>query len=391
MRKKENKENKNTEHRRSLGTLGKAARNFKNGLETGSKILDELAIRAPHGMNELMRTVEQFYSYEEFLAERELQGGQNSTAPQSLHIPTPQIAPPKPVVAVQPKKQVNTVKMADKKGPKAHDYIAEITIFKEPIYFFLPTLEREPFFVWPNPPKLNTEEGNNNSRKRCSYHNELGHYTTACAPYKALLENLAAQGLLDDHIDWTKTPSRQPNAGGPNPIPRPVGVINVIHGPTTKEAAKQLRLELDKAHKVTQIFSLDRAPKKMKMLERPWSITFTEQDLQRVQTPHSDALVVTVQILTHFVKRVLIDQGSSAEVMYLSLFKELKIPESCLLPAEVPLIGFSGTPVWPLGRITLPVVTGSVASNLEFVVVDAPSPSTLFMSQQRRRQQNSFI
>ncbi|XP_058185912.1 uncharacterized protein LOC131303137 [Rhododendron vialii] len=110
------------------------------------------------------------------------------------------------------------------------------------------------------------------------------------------------------------------------------------------------------------------------MLERPWSITFTEQDLQRIQTPYSDALVVTVQISTHSIKRVLIDQGSSAEVMYLSLFKELKIPESCLLPAEVPLIGFSGTPVWPLGRITLPVVTGSVAYNLEFVVVDAPSP-----------------
>ncbi|XP_058223238.1 uncharacterized protein LOC131332946 [Rhododendron vialii] len=229
--------------------------------------------------------------------------------------------------------------MADKKGPKAHDYIVETTVFKEPIYFLFRTLEREPFFVWPNPPKLNTEEGNNNSRKRCSYHNELGHYTTACAPYKALLENLAAQGLLDDHIDWTKMPRRQPNAGGQNPIPRPVGVINRI-----------------------------------KTLERPWSNTFTEQNLQRIQTPHNDALVVTVQISTHSVKRVLVDQGNSVEAMYLFLFKELKISESCLLPAEVPLIGFSGTPVWPLGRITLPVVTGSVASNLEFVVVNAPNP-----------------
>ncbi|XP_058202626.1 uncharacterized protein LOC131317062 [Rhododendron vialii] len=115
----------------------------------------------------------------------------------------------------------------------------------------------------------------------------------------------------------------------------------------------------------------------MKMLERPWSITFTEQDLQRVQTPHSDALVITVQISTHSVKRVLIDQGSSAEVMYLSLFKELKIPKSCLLPAEVPLIGFSGTPIWPLGRITLPVVTGSVASNLDVGLPQAESEETL--------------
>ncbi|XP_058211443.1 uncharacterized protein LOC131323607 [Rhododendron vialii] len=264
--------------------------------------------------------------------------------------------------------------MADKNGPKAHDYITETTVFIEPIYFLLRTLEREPFFIWPNPPKLNTEEGNNNSRKRCSYHNELGHYTTACTPYKALLENLAAQGLLDDHIDWTKTPRRQPNVGAQNPIPHPVGVINVIHGPTTKEAAKQLCLELDKAQKLTQIFSIDRASKRIKTLEHFWSITFTKQDLQRIQTPYNDALVVMVQISTHSVKRVLVDQGSSAEVLYLSLFKELKIPESCLLPAEVPLIGFSGTPVWPLGRITLPVVTGSVASNLEFIVVDALSP-----------------
>ncbi|XP_058185711.1 uncharacterized protein LOC131302935 [Rhododendron vialii] len=155
-----------------------AARNFKNGLETGSKILYELAIRAHHGMNELMRTIEQLCSYEEFLAERELQGGQTSTVPQSLHVPTPQLAAPKPVVPAQPKKQ-------------------------------------------PNPPKLNTEAGNDNSQKRCSYHNELGHYTTACALYKALLENLVALGLLDNHIDWTKTPRRQPNAGGPNPVPRP--------------------------------------------------------------------------------------------------------------------------------------------------------------------------
>ncbi|XP_058220674.1 uncharacterized protein LOC131330925 [Rhododendron vialii] len=302
-------------------------RNFKNGLEIGSKILDELAIWAPHGMNELMRTVEQFCSYEEFLAKRELQGGQTPTIPQSLHIPTPQIPAPKPVVASQPKKQVNTLKVANKKTPKAHDYITETTVFKELIYFLLRTLEQKPFFVWPNPPKLNTEVGNDNSRKRCSYDNELGHYTTACALYKALLENLVAQGLLNDHIDWTKMPRKQPNACGQNPIPRPVGVINVIHGLVTKEATQQLRTELDKAQKFTQIFSVGSASKRLKTLERPWSITFTDRDLQCIQTPHNDALVVTVQILTHSVKRVLVDQGSSAEVMYLSLFKELKISE----------------------------------------------------------------
>ncbi|XP_058198489.1 uncharacterized protein LOC131314008 [Rhododendron vialii] len=44
------------------------------------------------------------------------------------------------------------------------------------------------------------------------------------------------------------------------------------------------------------------------------------------------------------------------------------------ITSRSPINWFRGTSVWPLGRITLPVVTGSVASNQEFVVVDAPSP-----------------
>ncbi|XP_058189356.1 uncharacterized protein LOC131306942 [Rhododendron vialii] len=273
-----------------------AVRNFKNGLETGSKILNKLAIRTPHGMNKLMRTVEQFCSYEEFLAEQELQAGQPSVVPQSLHVPTPQLAGMKHVIPSQPKKQVNTVKMGNKKAPKPHDYVAETIVFKEPIYFLLKTLEREPFFVWLNPPKLNTEAGNDNNRKRCSYHNELGHYTMTCTPYKALLENLAAQGLLNDHTDWTKTLRQQPNIRGPNPVPHLVGVINVIHGQVNKEAAQQLQSELNRAKNSGQIFSIESASKRLKTAECPWSITFTERDLQRVQTPHNDALVVTIQI-----------------------------------------------------------------------------------------------
>lgn len=64
-------------------------------------------------------------------------------------------------------------------------------------------------------------------------------------------------------------------------------------------------------------------------------IAFTERDLQRFQVPHNDALVVTVQIGTQDVRRARVDQGSSAEVMYYSLFKQLKIPETDFLPIEV--------------------------------------------------------
>ncbi|XP_058223260.1 uncharacterized protein LOC131332974 [Rhododendron vialii] len=105
-----------------------------------------------------------------------------------------------------------------------------------------------------------------------------------------------------------------------------------------------------------------------------WTITFTEKDLNRVQLPHNDTLVITLRIGTFNVRRILIDQGSSAEVMYYSLFKDLKLSDTDLRPSEVPLIGFSGAPVWPLGMITLPVRAGSVVLDMKFVVVDVPSP-----------------
>lgn len=50
------------------------------------------------------------------------------------------------------------------------------------------------------------------------------------------------------------------------------------------------------------------------------------------------------------------------------------LAEADLQPCSVPLIGFSGASVWPLGRITLPVTAGTRTFNMEFVVVKMSSP-----------------
>lgn len=95
--------------------------------------------------------------------------------------------------------------------------------------------------------------------------------------------------------------------------------------------------------------------------------------------PHNEALIVTVQIGTCSVRRVLVDQGSSAEVMYYSLFKQLKILELDFLLTDIPLVGFHGAPVWPLGQITLPVKAGSVTLSINFVIVNMPSPYNVIL------------
>ena len=66
-------------------------------------------------------------------------------------------------------------------------------------------------------------------------------------------------------------------------------------------------------------------------------------------------MVVTLRIRGYDVKRVLVNQGSSAEIMYPDLFKRLKLKLKDLAYYDSPLIGFDGKIVFLKGQITLPI------------------------------------
>ena len=51
------------------------------------------------------------------------------------------------------------------------------------------------------------------------------------------------------------------------------------------------------------------------------TISFGEEDFEGTIQPHDDAFVVTARISEFLVKRVMIDQGSGADVMYPDLFE----------------------------------------------------------------------
>ena len=72
-------------------------------------------------------------------------------------------------------------------------------------------------------------------------------------------------------------------------------------------------------------------------------------------------------------KRVLVDQGSGAEIMYLDLFKGLKIRLEDLTCYNSPLIGFNGNIVFPKGQIRLLVQTRLEVVEVNFIIVDAYS------------------
>ena len=89
--------------------------------------------------------------------------------------------------------------------------------------------------------------------------------------------------------------------------------------------------------------------------------------------------MVTLRIGGYDVKRVMVDQESAAEIMYLDLFKGLGLKLEDLTTYSSPLVSFEGKMVVPKGQIRLPVQAGSNVVEVDFIVVDAFSPYTAIM------------
>ena len=73
-------------------------------------------------------------------------------------------------------------------------------------------------------------------------------------------------------------------------------------------------------------------------------------------------------------RRVMVDQGSFAEIMYPDLYRGLNLKLEDLTVYDSPLVSFNGKLVTPKGQIRLLVQAGSEVVEVDFIVVDAYSP-----------------
>ena len=119
-------------------------------------------------------------------------------------------------------------------------------------------------------------------------------------------------------------------------------------------------------------------PKRVKMNVSLVLGFLDEVKLGTIQT-HDDALVVTLRIGGYDVKRVMIDQGSAVEIIYLDLYKGLGLKPENLIAYNSPLVSFEGKMVVPKGQIRLPVQIGTNVVEVDFIVVYVFSPYTAIM------------
>ena len=68
------------------------------------------------------------------------------------------------------------------------------------------------------------------------------------------------------------------------------------------------------------------------------AIVFTDEDARWLHHPHDNAIVITLVITNYMTKRVLIDNGSSTDILYYPAFQQMRINNESLRPVNVPLI-----------------------------------------------------
>ena len=155
----------------------------------------------------------------------------------------------------------------------------------------------------------------------------------------------------------------------------PLGTINVIFAAPGRTGSCPSRVMSVSCYSDDECNS---APKRNKT-NVPLVLSFSDADKQGTIQPHDDALVVTLRICGYDVKRVMVDQGSAAEIMYPNLFKELGLKSEDLRSYHSPLVSFEGKMVVPKGQIRLPVQTMTDVVEVDFIVVEAFSPYTATM------------
>ena len=116
-----------------------------------------------------------------------------------------------------------------------------------------------------------------------------------------------------------------------------LGIIEVIHAVSIRISANHWR-EILSITPQQEMDEADHLGKKLKPSKE--KIAFDDDDLEGTTQPHGDVLVVTLKIGVFLLKRVMINQGSRAKIMYPDLYKGLDLRDEDLTKYDTPLVRF---------------------------------------------------
>ncbi|KAF3579349.1 hypothetical protein DY000_02031035 [Brassica cretica] len=202
---------------------------------------------------------------------------------------------------------------------------------------------------WPE--KIRAPDSFRNPGLWCDFHCDHRQKTEDCVAMKIEVNELLKKGHLREFLSenakshLSKEAMGKPIEAAPVSPPRQDRVIHVISGGS----------------------------------EISDEISFTAKAQERVLTPHHHALVISLTVANCLVKRILVDNGSSDNIIFHAAYKDLGVEESALTRRITPLIGSSGEVKQTVGEVTLPVYAEGINMSTKFLVVECDSSYNMIM------------
>ncbi|RVW72070.1 hypothetical protein CK203_054794 [Vitis vinifera] len=198
-------------------------------------------------------------------------------------------------------------------------------------------------FKWPGP--IRTDPTKRDHSKKCAYHKEHGHTTERCRSLHYLVERLIKAGHLKQYLcsearvrdtPWSR------NFGTSKAPVAPKAVINYIHGGPLDEEYNSRR----KKQRLPLATSLCERINSVRLgltdgSARPidGTIVFPPVDPTRILQPHRDALILSLGMGDFDVRRILVDPGSSSDLLQASVIKQMGLELSGLENPWADLVG----------------------------------------------------
>ncbi|XP_025627281.1 uncharacterized protein [Arachis hypogaea] len=221
--------------------------------------------------------------------------------------------------------------------------------------------------------------------KYCAFHQKYDHTIDDCVIAKDVLKKLARQGLLDTYLDGRERKRNTKDLGQPsktidnpgdkrkkvdNDINLPRRIINCIFGCFAGGGCTNSARKRSYRAMMTMTESNPSQPTNKNKPE----ISFIPKDYKANDQNLDDPVVITTQVGEPLVKKILMDPGSSADVLFYSTFQKMKLSDKNLQHSSGELVGFSGERVSIRGYIWLQTTFGeypnSKTIDIQYLVVD---------------------
>ncbi|XP_074377258.1 uncharacterized protein LOC141718773 [Apium graveolens] len=235
----------------------------------------------------------------------------------------------------------NEKKPKDKREPKPEP---EWMPLNRPQADILREVKGKPFYYPPKP--LLAPPENRVQDQHCGYHEDHGHTTKNYFSLKMFIEDQIKKGNMNQYLQRRSNDKDRAPRSGKN-------VVNIVFGGT---ASPPRSPDLD--NDVMMIQPLDDEP-----------IYFSYSDYEGLNSDHNLALVVTLDVTNNEVKRILVDNGSSANIIVEHTLNRIKLGHLRMDPClEDPLYGFGNTMIPIRGVIYLPITFGTAPQQVTHVM-----------------------